>query len=908
MASAVTSNENVIVTRDYTDNFSIKDTAINKLGPKYFEDVDLSGLNVGELGFVLEQVANITEDAFNTSSVMMGEAFPNKAVIPESIYSHAAIFQLNNVFTQCGECSFVFLLQQDDVLKYGTTEGSKTRFYIDRKTVVSVEDIPFTLDYDIEITAQKTFKDGITGYDYAAKYVIEDTNSISSVNDPYLKLRETSNGYLILQLTAHQVVRTEITDSIITNSKINYPVLTFSFEDNLAGFDIFYKDTTTNGFVQLSKLIKFSLPISTKFCYYKLKDDQTIEITFSSNDRYFQPAFNSEIKIVMYTTMGASGNFDMYTGTNVEFQLTGEKYPYNTKMIISAKPVSECIGGAERLSLEALQALTVEAYSTANELSDDNDIMTYFYNYKYRYGNEMLVIKRRDDITERLFSAFLLIKNDSYIYPTNTMNLDISESEFDEYDDDKNRFILRPGHVFIYKDDGTTNTLQMIPGVMSYESEKVSGLMTTHDFVYTNPFMISLNKQPNAVGLYKSIVSQTSSLDYISANPDIFTQFITSKVIISRELESESKYTMLLSIIPSASLDEQELSERYINNLNTYEGNYVRIIVGLVGSDGIERGYIELYPTAKNPDDPSYITFSAELFTDDKILSNSTFAITNAIKSIDFSKSDYVYIPISGSIANIYILYKTGSSTPNIFEKYDEIKDISGFEITNTYSNKNDPLTYIEPLNMVRSTVTFETSETSGISETSAHLSLLPVIKADIVSNTESFGVFIDKLTQNYRYLEASLPQLRNNTHIDIKFYNTYGKSKNYYIGDEQELIDRVNIEIKFKVSIVSGTDDIEIRKNLKAFIKEFIERVNSSGNNDLYISNLIREIETNFASVHHLKFMGINDYDTNYQTISVRTTNLDELSKEERRQYVPEILVADPDNIILSIDVEKNS
>lgn len=908
MATAVTSNENVIVTRDYTDNFSIKDTAINKLGPKYFEDVDLAGLNVGELGFVLEQIANITEDAFNTSSVMMGEAFPNKAVMPESIYSHAAIFQLNNVFTQCGECSFVLLLQQEDVLKYGATEGSKTRFYIDKRTVISVEDIPFTLDYDVEIVAQKTFKDGVAGYDYAAGYVIKDTNSISSVNDPYLKLRETPNGYLILQLTAHQVVRTEITDSIITNSKINYPVLTFSFEDNLAGFDVFYKDTTTNGFVQLSKLIKFSLPISTKFCYYKLKDDQTIEITFSSNDRYFQPAFNSEIKIVMYTTLGAAGNFDMYTGTNIEFQLNSENYPYNSKMVISAKPVSECSGGAERLSLEALQALTVEAYSTANELSDDNDIMTYFYNYKYRYGNEMLVIKRRDDITERLFSAFLLIKNDSYIYPTNTMNLDLVDSEFDEVDDNNNKFTLRPGHVFVYNDGGTSNTMKMIPDVMSYETEKVSELMGKYDFVYTNPFMISLNKKPNAVGLYKTIVSQTSSLDYISANPDIFTQFITSKVLISRKLESESKYNMSVSIIPSASLDEDEISDHYINNLNTYEGNYVRIIAGLVGSDGAERGYIELYPTSINKDDPSNVTFSADLLTDDRILSNSTFAITNAVKAIEFSKSDNVYIPISDSIVNIYILYNTGSTTSNMFDRYPEFKDISGFEITNIYSNKTDHLTYIEPLNMMRSTVSFSTVSIDGKDETCSHLTLLPVVKADVVSNTESFSVFIDKLSQNYRYIEACLPRLRNNTHIDIKFYNTYGRSKNYYIGDDQELIDRVNIEIKFKVSIVSGTDDIEIRKNLKTFIKEFIEKVNSSGNNDLYISNLIREIETNFASVHHLKFMGINDYDTNYQTISVITTDLAELSKEERRQYVPEILVVDPDNIMLSIDTEKNS
>lgn len=911
MASAVTSNENVIITRDYTDNFSIKDTAINKLGPKYFEDIELSGLNVGELGLVLEQIANITEDAFNTSSVMMNEAYPNKAVMPESIYSHAAIFQLNNAFTNCGQCSFIFLLQQEDILKYGTTEGTKTHFFIDKKTVINVEDIPFTLDYDVEIIAQKNFKGGSYTYDYAAQYVIEEKNSISSVNDPYLKLRETSNGYLILQLTAHQVVRTEITDTIISNSKINYPVLTFSFEDNLAGFDIFYKSPTATTYTQLTKLIKFSLPIKTPFCYYKLKDDQTIEITFSSRDGYFQPDFNSEIRIVMYTTLGKDGNFDTYTGSKIEFQTSSENYPYNSKMVISAKPISECSGGAERLSLEALQALTVESYSSANEISDENDIMNYFYNYKYRYGNEILPIKRRDDITERLFSAFLLLKNGTYIYPTNTMNLDLLESDFDSSDEEKNTFSLKPGHVFVYDDSGKSdNTLKPIPGVMSYETEKIAELMNEYDFVYTNPFLISLNKHPNAVGLYKSIVSQTCSLDYVSANPDIFTQFITSKISISRELTEAAEYTMSLSLIPSASLDDNEIKTSYINTLGSYENNYVRVIVALIGSDNMERGYIELYPSYQNPNDLSNVTFSAKLHTDDRIRTNGEFAITNAIKAKDFIQSDNVYIPISDAKVNVYILYKTGNVATNIFGQYDEFKStgIEDFEVSNIYSNRNDGLTYIEPMNMMRSTVSFSTVGDGENVAVKTHLTLLPVIKADIVSDTENFNIFVNKLSQNYRYIEDCLPKLRNNTHIDIKFYNTYGRSKNYYIGDEQELIDRVNITIKFKVSIVSGTDDIDIRKNLKLFIKNFIEKVNSSGNNDLFISNLIREIETNFASVHHLKFMGINDYNTNYQTISVRTTNLNELTKEERRQYVPEILVADLDNIILSIDVEKNS
>ena len=49
MPGAVTTDENILVTRDYTDNFSVKKTAIEKLGPKYFEDLDDTGLNV-EIG------------------------------------------------------------------------------------------------------------------------------------------------------------------------------------------------------------------------------------------------------------------------------------------------------------------------------------------------------------------------------------------------------------------------------------------------------------------------------------------------------------------------------------------------------------------------------------------------------------------------------------------------------------------------------------------------------------------------------------------------------------------------------------------------------------------------------------------------------------------------------------------
>lgn len=930
MANVIDNNEKIVVNKDYSDNFSMKQTAMDTLGNKYFADVDLSALNVGELGFVLEQIANITEDSFNTASLLINEAFPNKATIPESIYSHAAIFQLNNAFVSCASCSFIFLLQQSDVLKYGekSEDEGNVSIYIDKNTIITVADendnvsIPFTLDYDIQIVAR--CKDNGSGYtyDYSAQYIMDMKNSISDVKNPYLKIRAIGSDYLILQFTAHQVERREELVPIVSNSKINCPVVTLDFDGDLAGFDILYRSPTSKNypeFTQLEKRIKFSLPIQSDFCYYKLKDTQTIEISFNTNDKYFQPDFNSEMKVIIYTTMGKKGEFTSYNGNAIDFQMNTEKYAYNNLLTISSKVVSECVGGSERMSIDNLKAMVVESYSSANEISNENDIMNYFYNYKYRYSNEILVVKKRDDIAERLFSAFILLKNGSYIYPTNTLNLNITEDEFDNYDNntDRKKFTLKPGHVFVYKEDECgVEILKDDDGkaVMVYDRETVDKLLNTPDngaytFVYTNPFLISVNKTPTAVGIYKNIVSHDFQLDYVSLKEDTFVHFITGKINVTRVLSEMAEYELSLSLIPSITLNDSEYVDtekledpEYVPSA---DGNYVRVIVGFVGSGIDENGYVELYPKNVNKDDRSNITFCTKIGTNDYIRSNGEFALTsdNIIMAYNYINTDNnVYIPISDATLNVYILYKTNNGKGNIFTKYPEFTNsgIEDFSVVNIYSTKSEKITFIEPMNMMRSTVTFSRDDSDDNDSTGKYhmtLSSLPMVRADMVYDEDTFKLFVDTLSQNYKYIEASLPMLRNNTHIDVKFYNTYGKSKNYYIGDNlQTQIDRVNITIKFKVTIISGVDSTDVKVRLIEFIKNFVEQLNSSGTNSLYISNLIREIETNFAEIHHLKFNGINSYDTDYQTISVQTTDLSELSKEDLRVYVPEMLVADVD------------
>ena len=897
MATVTTTDEKIIVDRDYSDNFSVKETALNTLVPKYFGDEALAQLNVGALGFTMEQIANITEDSFNTMSTLVHEAFPNKAIIPENIYCHAAVFQIDNTYTRCAQCSFVMLLTQEDILQYGTTVGRLTTFYIDKGTIFTVigndREIPFTLDYDIMIQAQKKQVSGSEwDYNYSAKYVLDFRNAISSINDPYLKIRKLPNGTILLQFTAHQAVRTVIEDTITTNTKINYPVKTYSFENGLAGFDVLYKNPGEKTWTQLTPKIKFSLPSKEPFCYYKLRDDETLEISFSTRDGYFKPEFNSSLKIILYTTIGTAGEFLSYTGNNITITPCTDTWDYNEDIVMAVKPVSDSSGAGEKMSLEALQALTVESYSSATEISSETDLYNYFMNFKYRYGNEICVIKRRDDVTERLYSAFLLMKNNDYIYPTNTMNFILAYDEYD-FDDGIGKFMLKPGHVWIYANDNSNRYLTMVKDVWVYDTEKVNELMKTHQFVYTNPFLICMTRTPNLVGIYQNIIDEVYGLDYVSANENSFVQFITSKMRLHRSLAKDAIYDLEVSLIPSGSTDP------YVFNLNTNEGNKATVVAALCNNAGEELVYIPMVPTAIDPNDTSHVTFTGKIEIDDIVTSNGYIKVLNGIKRDD-SIPDNPNIPIKGVNINVYVLYNEGVEMRHTLT---DVTGLSGYTVTNVYNNRSNPATLIQPMNMMRSTVRFSNVGTVTEPKISTRLSLIPVVKADIIQDETNFNFFINRLSANYNYITECADILRGNTNIDVKFYNTYGRSHNYTIGDDGEMIDRVNIAIKFKVTLVDGADELSARKAITSFVKQFIERVNAeNGANNLYISNLIRELENSIPSIHYLKFMGINDYDTNYQTISIKESDINNLTKEDRRNYVPEIIVVNPDDIQLAI------
>ena len=241
---------------------------------------------------------------------------------------------------------------------------------------------------------------------------------------------------------------------------------------------------------------------------------------------------------------------------------------------------------------------------------------------------------------------------------------------------------------------------------------------------------------------------------------------------------------------------------------------------------------------------------------------------------------------------------------------------IDRYFVTNEYKTASDPVTFLKPLNNVRSNLIFKdytltkkvtnndgeivTEYVNDIMDVS--ISSIPFIRWSETLDEDSLEYFMNSFLAQYNnIIDIINTKLRNETSVDIKFYNTYGRSKNFIIGEEEEKLDTVNLTLSFDIWYTPGTDLLTATPNVKEFIKTEIETINSDGLNNLYISNLMRKIESNFAYVDHIRFNYINQYDPKYQAVKNYVTDLSELSVSERRDYVPEFLVIDIEDITIN-------
>lgn len=913
------------IVRNYVSNFDVKEYIQNVMIPKAFPNIPMNKMNSGFTGIVSEYMAQAVEDVYGTTTLMGNESFITRAVLPNSIYSEAALFNIGYTFATPSVCSFALQVWIADIIKYSIEVRNTQikRYRLDRDTKLVLGDNIYMLDYDVIIDHQ--YIDGQLVFD--VYYDMTEINSVSRITNKYVKHQVSSIGWLVLFVDLAEFTRKtdvkSISDNLITvNSDIE-----IKWVRQIAGLDLVY--ISPSGERQPMKLkTQYTNPDIEPFVWYRFKDDQTIVLSFSSNKGYFVPEFNSSIEYTIYTCRGKSADFNTYDRkTGIPVQKSGKRYSYNATTKMAALCYGGSVGGLNRGDLELLRDDVILAHNTSNVLTSDTDLDLWFERYAKRYETKSKFFKRRDDPSGTLFSQFIAINDGSYTYPTNTLNISVDHDQFDHVNDDTSgvnqEFIIEPGHLWEYVGD-SRDTVTMISGVNGYAritDESLPILSTDRPFMFVNPFTIKIHRNPMVSACYNCLINDTSWPEDIPINSESFYQFQLATFSIERSLSSKKSnlYKLQVICVPVVTTDS---SMKYIEGIGEdypkIDNNLRLVLVTRSKLDG-ETGYIEMTPVELRKG--GSIVYEAELYTYDNIDRNGMIKIdrdrTIGMESLISTgvRKDEVYIDASETSFHFICLMKdtTGKFTSTLYGN----RSFEGYLVANRFANAHRDLTLYKPLNMMKSYIEF-TGENNNYH---VNASLMPFLKYDIPLDDEKMIYFITAFGEQYKAMEPvvskvsgkSSKRLEGNASIDFKLFNTYGRSNNYYIGPKDGddilwnsdiLLDNVYVRIKFRMAVYDRSLWYQTCEAVKNDIIAYFKSLDSGEITDIHSSDLIHLIIQNHPNVRYIRFTGYNDYNASKDSIFVKYDDISELMEDQLRPYVPEMIRVDSDSIDITEEV----
>ena len=902
------------VVKNGTSIFNIKEDLINQIAPNYFDNIkNLNELNVGLYGYTTEILANTAKDSYNSVASLFKEMFITQAELPESIYEHALLFQLSNIFATPARVPFTIIISEDAVVNASTASSDYMYFDIDSNAEFTIDGMVYMLDYDVRIMTKKTS----TGYVHAAQYIMDRTNSISSLLNPYITTsilyNDNQKRYIELGVVLHQVQKKTIQDTILNNDILNLVTLNYTFDDSLANFEIFYQAPGEAGYVQLKKRLYNTDKLSEPFCYYKLVDDNKLEITFPNDEKYFQPAYNSNIMVELYTTKGSEGNFDTYEGSDVNVIGKADKYESNRGIIFIGSVTGSSYGGTDRSTIDELKNETMKSYATIKSFTTSSDLNIYFEDVVHKYVNSRICfMKKRDDAFERLYGSFILFKdNDKNIVPTNTLDMRLYAKDISTSIAQTHRNVIPAGLLYEYV---PTSDPSIQPYVKVCDDATMQDDLDQYEkskFLYVNPFLTIVGTDPLSVGFYLNTVEDILPVAHINLPIITIYQFIIDNIKVSRNsLVGEDEYTFTVDLAPTASLPEEPMQliredtevkptdrvfHNEYDNYDYIDKGLLRLVIELLDSAGTPHLYLELEFIGF---DKYAYKFKGSLKTNDYISIGHAIQITDGFKHVDTydEQGDPVLIPATHCVGNIYAFYKNPELDPadiptNPFQRFETF---NGFTMTNQYQiTKDNPINFVRAIDEIRSNVEYVMREDDG--KYGFKLNAVPLVKANYLKLEGKRDAFVKNFKQVYEYIQDANERLTNNFHIDMKFFNTYGNSLHYYIANMVNThIDKINMSLNIDVKWEVAANEEAQNQELIEFTKKFIEDVdiNNQTSPNFYFSSLIHAAKEKFSKLKYMVIQGINDYSAEIQVLEsdVNESNIIQ-GVIETSDVVPEFL-----------------
>lgn len=514
--------DETVLLNNYSDDSQIKKFMSEELAPRVFHDIPLNVLNSGFFSLVSEYISQITEQLGYTSSFYFNESFITKAVLPDSIYAEAAIFNIGYSFATPASCNFLLELKIEDIHANAefNADNGLYEFILDKNTKFNLpEGFVYSLDYDILIQYKdvktSTRESSIPAWN--VQYINRNDANVCATNkNIYLTYRVT-DVWLCILVQANEYERQ--THIVINNTTGGIPNedKVIMCDNHIAGFDVKYIDSKGNSqFLQRDHILAIhdSVTDNDPYVHYIMDNPQTIRFMWQLNgNRYFVPETNSSFEITIYTCHGKAANAPDYKNEEQPKVITSSnRYANNANVMKAVFAISGCVGGSDIGTTETIRRETIEAYNTANVLSTDHDLDEWFKTFYFKNILYPYFFKRRDDPWGRIWSGYIALNNDyDNVYRTNTLHGKLSYEEL--YNNagnsiSNNEIIIPPGWVWVY---GTENNWTVVPYTKAdgRTIESVNTLASISDkFIFANPFGIRIQKDPFAIGYFNPWVNQ----------------------------------------------------------------------------------------------------------------------------------------------------------------------------------------------------------------------------------------------------------------------------------------------------------------------------------------------------------------------------------------------------------------
>jgi len=797
------------------------DAGMMEIAGEFF-DVSEDTLKTGLFGWNRTAMADAIKKSIFSRNLIHGEFAINTASLPSTIYSRAVDYQVDITRSTPASCKVSVALPYAEI----QSRMVNSVFKIDREDFsILMESIPFMLPYSLFIEEDTSTSVINVTYNVTNERSIIDSDHKSFPFARYTTATFNGESYLIIECDFYQMELNTYEFEVLTNNLSERIFFTFPVEDQLVNFAVDYYVGGSTTSTELPVYLNTKTNEEDEdYALYTFSTDNQIQLFFPSASGEFQPSFNSILEVPVYTSLGVSGNFT-YTGS-IGFSLND-----TDSTLSDITPVMQLLsnpsGGSDQSTVKELKTklfAEIKKTSALATLDDLNSHLNQAGSAVIANNNKVSFIKSRDDVIKREYLAYMQLADEGGTpLQTNTVDITTSMTELA-----LNGYSLNYGSLVVYE-----------PQTQSYRLVRADEfpedlINDSNSFVYAMPFTLRMKTEPFIrMAVYDNNVNIKSSLKYQRIESVTSSNFILNSVELTRKVISENYYTLTCNMSIS-------------DNDNDISVDTLKVVAVIKGAkSNVPIGYIEL---AYEDTGDTGNTFVGLLNTDDNFTIDDTIEIVNSIKNIRTS-SYFSITELPDEISVNIAVFQESSITNRSISIATNDEDLTALDIPE-YRTSLYHVTAVTESNLNLFTSNSDLlSIDPVIKSDSVVLESVPLIGANTFFNETKYTTFSNQYKSLATYIRSAFDKIRNNTSINLKFFNTYGVSQHLNIGS-------TNIRLEFKIKLHTSYNKT-LDTNIRAHIASFIYSVED---NFLSISRLMDSIHGAFSSVKSITFVSLND------------------------------------------------